>query len=220
MAVHKSSEYPGFAFDYDAAKNPFFKALLKENLQKIAMLPSGKVLLKAIRDARPGKRAKEFPDGVNVILKPPIDKQMMAPGLGKQGTGLVIKDNKAFMDWDNRVNGGLVPLLSAKTLAQATHKADSEVQADGKPGVGSTCHVFFSNIEMRSKTGQWLPPEITLAHELIHCWHMLNGSGKADIKAEEWMTVGIKGFEGMPLTENRLRQEAGYPARTKYFPDD
>jgi hypothetical protein len=220
MAIQKSSEFPGFAFDYDPAKNPFFKAMVKENLRKLSTWATGKVLLKAIRDARPGKRPNGWPSGVNVVLQPPLDKQMIAPGLGKSGGTIVVRNNQAFMDWDNRINGGMIATLTAKTAAAATDRACSEVGLDNKPSIGCGCFVNFSNIEIRSKSGQWLPADITMGHELIHCWHMLNGSGRRDNKEEEYMTVGIKGFEGMPITENRLRQEAGYPKRDKYFADD
>lgn len=220
MTIQKSSEFPGFGFDYDPAKNPFFKALVKENLRKVKSWPTGAVLLKAIRDARPGRRPNGWPAGVNVVFQPPLDKQMMAPGLAKSGGNLVIRDNQAYMDWDNRVNGGLIATLAAKTAAVATERSCSEVTADGKPSVGCTCWVNYSNIEIRSKTGEWLPGDITMGHELIHCWHMLNGSAKRDPKEEEWMTVGLKGFAGLAITENRLRNEAGYTPRTKYFADD
>ena len=55
MAIFESSEFPGFAFNYDPLKQPFFKALVKENLRLIAQLPMGKGLLKAIKDAKTGK---------------------------------------------------------------------------------------------------------------------------------------------------------------------
>lgn len=220
MAIQKSSEFPGFGYDYDPAANPFFKALVKESLRKLATWPTGKKLLKAIRDAKPGRRPNGWPSGVNVLLQPPFNKQMIAPGLAKHNGAVIVRDNQAFMDWDNRVNGGLIALLDAKTAATPTDFKCSQVGENGALGIGCGCWVSFSNIEIRSKTGQWLPADITMGHELIHCWHMLNGWTRRDLKEEEWATVGIKGFDGMEFTENKLRREANYPERTKYFQDD
>ncbi len=83
-----------------------------------------------------------------------------------------------------------------------------------------TCWVNYSNIEILSKDGTWHIPHIAMAHELIHCWHTLNGLSNPNMKQEEYQTVGIKGFDSLPVTENKLRYEAGLPLRTKYFADD
>ena len=78
------------------------------------------------------------------------------------------------------------------------------------------------------------PTWIVLAHELIHAFHFLSGTGYGDevrtglrqpgmthVKREEMATVGLGPYANSRLTENALRREAGLPLRTQYmFPDD
>lgn len=73
MPIYKSSEFKGFAFNYEPSQQPFFKALVKENLRLLATLPTGKRILAAIAKAKP-KHRSNYPSGVNVILQPPITR--------------------------------------------------------------------------------------------------------------------------------------------------
>jgi Effector protein len=60
-------------------------------------------------------------------------------------------------------------------------------------------------------------PRIMLAHELIHAWRMMKG--RRIVRRgweEEAMTVGLAFAAGWPITENRLRMEAGQPRRSSY----
>ena len=227
MAISKSTEFGGIDFSYDASKNPFFEALVNENLRKIRALPTGKAILQEIEIAKPAYVPKEWPAGINVLFQPPLEKVMIAPGLKRARTAddenpytLVLRDKDLFFDWDLRGRGALVPGLDAKTAAKEVKTQLAQVGANGKPGGGCGCWCDFSNIEIRSKSGEWLPTEITMGHELIHCVHHLNGITRKNFKEEEWATVGIKGFDKQALTENKLRNEAGYKVRTKYFADD
>lgn len=62
-----------------------------------------------------------------------------------------------------------------------------------------------------------VPAEIMLGHELIHAWRMMVGRRIVnDGWEEEAMTTGIGPFAYLSMTENRLRQEAGYHKRTAY----
>ena len=54
--IHPSKEFPALGFLYDPGTDPFFKALVKENLRKLQMLPTGKALLKVIAKAKPAKK--------------------------------------------------------------------------------------------------------------------------------------------------------------------
>ncbi len=59
--------------------------------------------------------------------------------------------------------------------------------------------------------------DVMLGHELIHAWRMMTGRRLvASGWEEEMMTVGLGPAANFPFTENRLRSEAGHPARTKY----
>jgi len=82
MPIYKSSEFKGFGFNYDQSQQPFFKALVKENLRLLNALPTGKLILSAIHKAKPARRSN-YPDGVNVILQPPISRGWSTPGLGR-----------------------------------------------------------------------------------------------------------------------------------------
>jgi hypothetical protein len=221
MTVAASSEFKGIGFDFDSSKNPFFKALVKENLRKLAALPTGKALLKAIADARPEFRRKGLPKSVNVVLKPPYEKVLLAPGMKLSG---VIADQAKYDAWRNDTIGvKLVPTLPSKTSVAADCGKGQGAPKYPKPngtGMGSTCYIEYSNIEIRGDDGLWAIPHITMGHELIHCLHALRGLSKFDDKHEEWCTVGIKGYEGEVFCENALRAEGNFPLRKKYFKDD
>jgi hypothetical protein len=224
------NEFPGIGLDYDAKRDPFYEAMILENLRSLKSKPVGKLLLTAIGAAKPSYRGS-CPQGINVLISPPTDKQMVAPGLQMSrdfstgATTVKIRDNQAFLDWDNRVQGGMVAGGLAKTLGEPwegtgpSKDAAYETNA-GKASTGTVCRLKYSNIEILSKQGTWLHPHITMGHELIHCLHFLHGIGKHNIKQEEYQTVGIKGYEDSPITENKLRQEHKFGLRKKYFADD
>lgn len=209
MPIYKSSEFKGFGFNYDQSQQPFFKAIVKENLRLLNTLPTGKLILSAIRKAKPANRSN-FPDGINVMLQPPLTRGWSTPGLG--ATSGKITDQKKYDDFQQG-KGKLIPGISAKTQVQ---EEDKKTAADG---TGSVATLFYSNNEMLSDTGTWFIPHITMGHELIHCLHSLLGEMDPDNRKEEYKTVGMKGYAGT-YTENMLRADANYPQRTKYFADD
>ena len=63
------ASFSGFAVKYDPDKNPFFKAIIEENLKKISSTELGKNLLASIAAAKPASRG-QFPQGVNVTFVP------------------------------------------------------------------------------------------------------------------------------------------------------
>jgi len=67
------------------------------------------------------------------------------------------------------------------------------------------------------KDASAVDPRVMAGHELIHAWRMMNG--RRLVRSgweEEAMTVGLGFAAGWPMTENRLRQEAGHPRRSSY----
>lgn len=212
MALYKSSEFKGIGFNYDPQQQPFFKAMVKENLRALSLLPTGKGILKAIRDLKPAHRVKQWPSGVNVMMQPPLTKTWNTPGLSGQLAGR-ITDQTKFDDFQ-KGKGRLIPGISSKTSLQE----DNRTAASN--GTGSVCTLFYSNTEILSDEGTWFIPHITMGHELIHCLHGLKGIMNPDNRLEEYSTVGIKGYENNIYSENKLRKEAGFPLRTKYFSDD
>lgn len=208
-----NSSYAGIVFDFDLAANPFFQVSIEENLRAINGLNTGKALLDAIGKATPAHRPGNFPQNANVIIKPPLGREFLAPGLAKSfDHGLIVRDANKFADFQAG-KGMMTATAAAKTQVQE----ESKTEAQG--GGGSVCWLFFSNNEIRTQAGEWLPTYITMGHELIHCFNALTGATDKVYKNEEYATVGIKGFAAK-FTENQLRQEAGFKLRTKYFSDD
>jgi hypothetical protein len=62
-----------------------------------------------------------------------------------------------------------------------------------------------------------IPSEVVLAHEGIHAQHDVERTLGAGRMQEEWQTVGLYGYSGR-TTENKCRQELGYPLRLVYDP--
>ena len=224
MAIHASKEFKGIGFDYDASAQPFFKAIVKENLRKLAALKTGKGLLKLIKNASPAYRLKAAPKSVNVVIQPPLDRDFLTPGMKRGGA---VHDQGKVDAWRNSEAGDigvkLIPTLSSKTQV-GSHCTKSQGAPKYAPpegtGGGSTCYLMYSNTEILSDSGLWAIPHITMGHELIHCLHALYGKSKFDDRQEEYYTVGIKGYDNEAYTENKLRAEAGFPLRKKYFKDD
>lgn len=210
MTFRKSKEFPGIAFDFDEKAQPFFKAIIKDNLRKVRAINHGRDILNAIANASPASRSN-FPKKVNVIIQPPLERIWVSPGMNKRGAMLDQGKYDNFMKVGGV--GKSIPSMASKTSAEEQDKA----AACG--GGGSVCRLYFSNNEIVSGSGEWLPPHITMGHELIHCVNGLYGTMKADNKEEEWQTVGIKGFAGN-YTENQLRADANINLRTKYFATD
>jgi hypothetical protein len=226
MTITVSTEFPGFGYKYEQGKNPFFQALVDENLRLLKTLLLGRLLLSSIAIAKPGYRDKYYPVGVNVVFQPTINQHIM-PGTTMDtnyGSAGRITNQTEYNDAERardgpghglpQNRGQLIPDLTAKAEA----REDSQTAACN--GTGSTCHVFYTNSEMLGKDGLWFIPHITMGHELIHCLHALTGTMDPDRKIEEWKTTGIKGYEDLPYTENGLRAEARYPRRNKYYASD
>ena len=58
------------------------------------------------------------------------------------------------------------------------------------------------------------PPEVGLAHELIHAYHDITNTSSGNPNVEETNTVGLTGSS--PYTENQIRSDYGLPQRPKY----
>ena len=107
------------------------------------------------------------------------------------------------------------PSRRAWSLGSKTAVQEISSENANKKGTGSACWLYFTNREWQAA-----PMHITLAHELIHCMHALEGTMNSDNQKEEYATVGIHGYEGDEITENRIRQELNVPLRAYYFATD
>ena len=205
---------------YDSAQQPFFEALVMENLKLLWQSAAARNLFDAIDAARPARTHGGDQAKFNVVIQPPLGRKLVAPGMTSSGA---MRDQGKFDQWKGYDPAGetdrcaLIPTMSAKVAAQAVDRTA------GEDGTGSAAWVYYSNYEIITKSGTWLPPFITLGHELIHCLHYLTGTCRTGHggKDEEWATVGIKGFAGETHTENGIRADfADMPQRAKYFADD
>ena len=86
-------EFPGFAVQYDSASNPFFSAIMVENLRKLKSVALGKSLLEQIAAAQPKHRGT-FPLGVNVMCVP-FHMRYIESGFRTTSTYI---DNKQVLD--------------------------------------------------------------------------------------------------------------------------
>jgi hypothetical protein len=230
--IEKLKDYPGIGLREISRKsdpkgyNPFFKSNVLSYLAKINQKPTGRMLIEAIGRCKPGDKFNAFPKGINVVIRPPDADVLMKPGLMMSDDEPIYKPlggKEAYNTWMIAApgeRGALVPLLRSKAQTIPATRAAACCNTEGASGVGSQCQLRYSNREMLSKSGTWLPAEIIMAHELIHCLHCLTGTRDPKDNVEEWKTTGIKGYEDLDITENKIRAELDYPARTKYFQDD
>ena len=209
------ADFPKIAISFDAEKEPFYQTIVLENLRLLKTSRTGRTLLAEIAAATPAQRAAGEAGPFNVIIQPPLRKQLSAPGLTGTQENMRIGDQAKYDGWYCGKDGKLQPSLDSKVSSQEGSRTAA------RDGTGTYCYLFFSTYEMLSKDGTWLYPHITMGHELIHCLHSLKGITKADDKQEEYFTVGIKGYENEAITENKLRADfPNIPPRTKYFAND
>ncbi|MDT7953667.1 MAG: M91 family zinc metallopeptidase [Acetobacteraceae bacterium] len=90
---------------------------------------------------------------------------------------------------------------------------------NAKNGTGTVSAIKWDPASTETPDGA-RPPYIALAHELIHCMHNLKGTsymtGIGDVKVDEMMVTGLKGYEQQPVSENRIREEHGVHYRSSY----
>lgn len=197
-------EFTGFAVRYDPTLNPFFKAIMVENLRILAACEVGKTLFKLIADARPRSRA-DFITGVNVRCEPKAIKYVQSgykPAMG----GTIQASSDARHVAPNGCNAYLVG-SSANAALDPTASGD---------GTGSVCKMMFTNAQFLNSKGEMVTqPFIVLAHELIHSYHCLYGIKKA--KDEELYTTGIGIYADEPMSENVFRTQLKLKPRVEYY---
>ncbi|WP_291155364.1 M91 family zinc metallopeptidase [Gemmatimonas sp. UBA7669] len=206
----KLPDFPGFAVRYDPSKNPFFQAIMVENLRILDSKEIGKSLLKQIGEASPKHRG-QFPDGVNVMCTP-YHINYTQSGFSRQGqfTG----------DGGFKVEGMKPSTAASHNLKNCPfHIAGSSFNKADDPsfndkGRGTVCWMAFSNAQFITSKGETAQPFIVLAHELIHSLHCLTGTHNGS--EEELMTSGIGKYSDLPMSENAFRKAFGLPPRVSY----
>jgi hypothetical protein len=205
-------DFDGFAVKHDPAKNPFFRAIIIENLRKLATVAAGKSLLSSIAAARPRFRGT-FPPSVNVVCVPTqvnftqsgFQREVVYGQGGSQSiTGMSPSDAPQFS-----------PQGCPFWIAGGSSNQAVDPEAAGN-GTGTVCNMRFSNVQIMTINGERADPYIVLAHELIHSLHCLQGI-EMDGDDEELWTTGIGKYARNPMSENAFRSQFGLALRTQYF---
>ncbi len=111
------------------------------------------------------------------------------------------------------------PLIRWRTYEKGSvTKAASDQNASD--GTGAVSSIKWDPRNCDTPDGA-RPPFIGLAHELIHAWHNLAGDshvigGDDAKKLDEMRVVGLKGYEYLPISENRIRKEHNVAYRSAY----
>ena len=218
--VSKLPDFPGFACEYDPKANPFFKAIMVENLRKLKSVPLGEDLLQRIADARPrarsipkDKRSSKFrwsfPSGVNVMCQP-SEVSFTQRGFKRDllyGADNSVKVLGLKVDRNPTIPTTCPFAIEGGSVNEAVNQAFT---ANG----GTVCWMRFSNVQIVTRSGVTTQPFVVLAHELIHSLHCLTGTHHGD--QEELVTTGIGAYAGEPMSENAFRTAFGLQLRTAY----
>ncbi|MGB2863159.1 MAG: M91 family zinc metallopeptidase [Sedimentisphaerales bacterium] len=198
--------FKGIAVTVDPAQ-PFFPTIVKEALTHLKALPTGSLLLSAIAQVSPADDR-----GFKVL----IDRVQISYDIAMQGNLPTIKPR-----------GG----RSFASAAQQRLGVASDAAALQGEGVSVIIGWCQNQVTYTPKVGpnkgkmHFVPPQVTLGHELIHALHALKGKsmsglsimvGDEKMSKEEAYTVGLGPYEDKKYTENNLRHEVGLPKRLSY----
>jgi hypothetical protein len=203
-----AAKYGGIYIVEDSAQ-PFFSAIVREALGELYNKPTGKALLDAIDNTAPADNR-----GYKVLIqRVEISYKMVVHDGEPRGYKATPSGGRSFAS-------------GAQQRLGVTSAAASNGQ-----GVSTIVGWCQNQISYTSKVGasagksHYVPPPVTIGHELIHALHALTGTlksgtlvniGGKDVSAEEAQTVGLGAHSSDALTENRLRQEFNLPARLSY----
>ena len=192
----KPTKFAGIQIEYDPSQDPYFELNITQSFEILARSATMQKVFKRIAEAVPGHRpGGGFPKDCNVLITPPLSRKYVgAPG-------------------------AMQPSMQAKCQAEPQGMKHYSEMIGEQKSVGCPAYLRFTNREFRTKEGESLRMETTIAHELIHCMHYLYGEAKPD-KTEEYYTTGLYMYAEEELTENRVRDDLKYPRRTKYFGAD
>jgi hypothetical protein len=161
-------------------------------------------------------------DALKTLYKKPVGKAMIDEIVanahkGKDGVTVLICAKKSLKVV---THGGL---FSKRTYERGS-STNSNMLASSTLGVGSRSTILWDPVHNSTPDGS-RPPYIALAHELVHAYHNIRGTARAvkvgdvdgDHTMDEALTVGLRGYEGQAVSENRIRKEHGIPYRVSYF---
>jgi len=141
-----------------------------------------------------------------------------------------------------------IEVVNGKSYTCTANKKDQEKARNGQGtdaiiGINIKKDIYVPTIDHEGKSDlKRMLLHITLAHELIHAYHIVNGISESDepikyiyeypdgiktpekVDEEELYTMGVPGYEdggrGGHITENKIRDEQGENIRIAYWIDD
>jgi Effector protein len=207
-ATRVTTKYDGIYIVEDP-EQPFFVAIVREALDALNGKPSGKALLQAIASATPADNR-----GYKILIqRVSISYKMVVHDGEPRGYKATASGGRSFA-----------------SPAQQSIGYSSSGASDGK-GASVIVGWCQNQISYTAKVGanagkaHYVPPPVTIGHELIHGLHCLLGTSKSgtsikvdgkDVSHEEAQTVGLGPYAGHALTENKLRSDFKLPDRLSY----
>jgi hypothetical protein len=149
--IEALGEFSGIAVKYDPDKNPFFKAIMVETLEKIKSVKVGETLLASIAAAQPSSRGA-FPPSINVMCVP-IHINFTQSGF---------KREVVYGDGGSQSIVGMTPTDAPKFAPPgcpfwiAGASANEAIDQMAANNSGSVCTVRFSNAQVVTNKGKRL----------------------------------------------------------------
>lgn len=184
---------------------PFFAEIVKDALKLLDETgQKGHALLEAIAAASPDDNR-----GYKVIIH------------------RVSISYKQATDGSFRPSGGRSFACGAQKSMGVTSDA-AQIKGKGVSVIVGWCQnqvVYTPKVGKGKGISHYVPPPVTLGHELIHALHTLKGKNKsgrsieidgAKTPEEEAYTVGLGQYKNKKHTENHLRMDFGLPERLSY----
>jgi len=183
---------------------PFFPTIVKEALRGLKSKKSGNDLLQAIARMSPADHR-----GYNILI------------------------HRVSISYDMALAGTIKPRGGRSFASGAQERLGVTSQAASIPGKGVSvivgwCQnqvVYTPKVGPNKGTPHFVPPPVTLGHELIHGLHTLMGKSKSgnsimvdgkQTSEEEAYTVGLGPYINENHTENKLRTDFKLPQRLSY----
>jgi len=192
----------------EETEQPFFTAIVKEALNRLNQLTTGRLLLEALSATSPADDR-----GYQVLIH------------------RVSISYKMALDAPPRASGGSGRSFAKPGLQRLGVGSDAASQRGaGASAIVGWCQnqvVYTPKVGEHKGKQQFLPSALTLGHELIHALHVLKGKSKSGsgsiflvdgvkTNEEEAYTVGLGAYANKKFTENKLRAELGIPRRESY----
>lgn len=123
---------------------------------------------------------------------------------------------KALSQW-NVFNGSTLKIVIGNVSDCDCPYCDHFSKVNAYSFTKNTLWFSPADVALQTKEYMKVPPEIAIAHELIHAWHHATGNYLgSDMAMEEMQTVGLGIFAEDKYTENAIRREYGIVLRPRY----